>query len=123
MAAKTPVSDRSTAGFTDATVPSVFGGVNAVDASLITQGTHHGNAGGFKLRIFHFADIDDADTWTSGISGIIAVAWQPDEADTDKVGATLTTADSTTQPLGGVITFDAENANSTGWLWVLSAGS
>ena len=113
MAAKTPVADNTTSGFTEPG-KSVYGGVNAVAASLITNGTHHADRSGLKLRVFYFSDIDDTDTWTSNIDNIVAVAWQADQADTDKVGASVTTA------LTGVITFDAENANSVGWLWVLS---
>ena len=112
MAAKTPTMTRSTAGFTEPG-KSLYTGVNAVDADLITNGTHVADRNGFKLDVFYFSDIDDADTWASGIKSIQAVAWQADQADTDKVAATLTAAAT------GTITFDAENANSNGWLWVL----
>lgn len=109
MAAKTPVAVGGS-GY----VPpfNAFTGVNAVAAALITNGTIQGH-GGFKLEVYAFADIDDTDTWTSNIQNIAAVAWQADQADTDKVGASVTTQAT------GVVTFDVENANSTGWLWVL----
>ena len=114
MAPKTPVIDRTPAGFV---VPGkgVYGGVNAINGALLTNGKHHADRNGFQLDIFHFADIDDTDTWTSNIEGIIAVAWQADQVDADIVVATLTTADT------GVITFDAQNTDSVGWLWVLHA--
>lgn len=112
MAEKTPITAKTTAGYVDPG-KGVFGGVNAVDAALISNGTHFADRHGFQFSIFPFADIDDGDTWTSGIHGVIAVAWQADQADTDKVGATLTEAAT------GTITFDAENADSNGWLWVL----
>jgi len=115
MAAKTPLTTTSTAGYV---VPSqgIYGGVNAANAAMTTNGTHHASRQDLRLSIFYFTDIDDTDTWTSNIPGIVAVAWQANQADTDKVGATLTTAAT------GVITFDAQNANSAGWLWVLSRG-
>jgi len=115
MAAKTPVTTTTTAGYV---VPAlgVYGGVNAVNAALITNGTHTANRLGLKMGIYYFSDVDDTDTWTSNIPNIVAVAWQADQANTDKVGASLTTAAT------GVITFDCENANSNGWLWVLSQG-
>lgn len=113
MAAKTPVT-QGTAGYPGAN--GVFGGVNPISTALITVGALHASVDGMKFRRYYFADIDDTDTWTSNIQGIVAVAWQADQVDADIVAATLTTAAT------GVITFDAQNANSNGWLWVLSRG-
>jgi hypothetical protein len=113
MPPKTPLATKSTAGYV---VPElgIYGGVNPVATALTSVGQSHPNRSGLKMTTWYFTDIDDTDTWTSGIPGIVAVAWQANQADTDKVGASLTTAAT------GVVTFDAENANSAGWLWVLS---
>lgn len=115
MAAKTPAASAATSGFVEPN-HGLYGGVNAVDAALITNGTHQANRSGLRHRAFYFADIDNTDTWTSGLTTIVAVAWQPDQADTDLVGATLTTAAT------GVVTFAATNANSNGWLHVWTRG-
>ncbi len=115
MAAKTPVTDNTTSGHTVAGL-SVYGGVNAINAALLSNGTHKANRNGLQLSIFHFADVDDdgaADTWTSNIPNIAAVAWQADQADADQVAVTLTIA------LDGVVTFQGPNTNNVGWLWVL----
>jgi hypothetical protein len=71
------------------------------------------NRNGLQMSIFFFTDIDTTDTWTSGIPGIKAVAWQPADATDDVVSPVLTTVAT------GIITFIATNANSEGWLWVL----
>ncbi|GAG32180.1 unnamed protein product [marine sediment metagenome] len=113
MPAKTPVMDNTTAGYTVPMIPSVRGGVNAVNADLITNGTHKANGNDLKWQNYYFSDIDDTDTWTSNIPNIFAVAWQGDQVDTDRVAATVTTAAT------GIVTFGAENANSKGWLWVM----
>jgi hypothetical protein len=119
MPAKTPVTTRSTAGYV---IPEqgVYGGVNAVSASLITNGTLHSNDKDLKLKKYFFSDIDTGDTWASGIQGAVACAWQTDQADADLGGVSITTVKSTATPFGAIFTFDVENANSVGWLWVLS---
>lgn len=121
MAAKTPVTTRSTAGYVDPGL-GVYGGVATGTNNLVSDVDEHlVNRNGLKLSIFYFGpsasanDIDDGDTWTSNIPGIKAVAWQGADIADDCVAATLTTAAT------GVITFAAENANSEGWLWVLHA--
>jgi hypothetical protein len=112
-AAKTPVMDNTTSGFTVPNLPSVWGGVNAINADLISNGTHKSNANDLKFEIYYFSDIDDTDWWTSNIPNLFAVAWQADQVNADIVAATITTQAT------GVVTFDAQNANSNGWLWVL----
>jgi hypothetical protein len=121
MAAKTPVMTRSTAGHVEPGL-GVYGGVCAVTDNILSDTAEHlANRNGLKLSIFYFGpsasanDIDNGDTWTSNIQGIKAVAWQGADAADDCCAATLTTAAT------GVITFQAENANSEGWLWVLHA--
>lgn len=111
MPPKTPTLTSSTTGYTRPG-HTVFTGVNPVTTALKSVGAD-AKQQGMALEVYYFADVDDTDTWASGIQNIRAVAWQADQADTDKVGATIT-AQAT-----GTITFDAENANSTGWLWVL----
>jgi len=122
MASKSPTI---TPAANSTTVPalSVWGGVNAVAAALKTNGTHFANRSGFKLGIWYFADVDDTDVWDNSSTikppkHLVAVAWQADQADTDKVGASITAAESGTT--SATVTFDAENANSVGWLWTLS---
>lgn len=119
MPAKTPVVSPATAGYV---VPGlgVYGGVNTSTANLLTgTAEHHANRNGLQLSIFYFGpsasgfDIDDTDTWTSGIKGIVAVAWQGSDPDDDAVVPFLSTAAT------GVVTFQSESANSEGWLWVL----
>lgn len=120
MPAKTPVVDNTTAGYV---VPgkSVYGGVSTTTNNLLSDvDTHIADRQGLKLSIFYFGpsnsanDIDTGDTWTSNISNIVALAWQPADATDDKVSPSLTTQAT------GVVTFTAENAtNNEGWLWVL----
>jgi len=119
LPAKTPVIDNTIAGFVDPG-KGVYGGVNTSTANLLT-GTdeHHANRLGLKMSIFYFGpsagafDIDDEDTWTSNIPGIVAVAWQGADPDDDAVVPFLSTAAT------GVITFQSESDHSEGWLWVL----
>ena len=113
MAAETPELARDTSGYTDPSVPTVWGGVNAGGASLITNGTHFPNAGAFKLDIYFFDAIDNGSTWASGIQGIVALAVQGDDIDTDRVSATLTTAAT------GAIEFGSENGSTPCWLLVI----
>ena len=109
MPAKTPVA-RGTSGFP---AEGVYAGTVAAASARLTNATFFPNRNGMLLDIFYFADIDDTDTWSSGIPNIAAVAWQPDTATGDLIGATVTTQAT------GVVTFSATNANSNGWLWVL----
>jgi hypothetical protein len=68
---------------------------------------------GMSLEVYYFDDVDDTDTWTSGIPNIAAVAWQADQDTVDDVGARLITQAT------GVVRFDASSADNQGWLWVL----
>lgn len=116
MAAKTPVTDPSATGYVDPHRGVVTGSVGVAD-SLLLNGSGVANAEGMKFQRFTFTDIDDGDTWASGIPQIRAVAWQPNLANTHKVGVVCTDV------VTGTVTFEAQNANSVGWLWVLSGGS
>jgi len=125
MAAKTPTTTKTTAGYVDPALGLYGCGPNTktYSSSVIATATNNlktdvkdliSNRNGLKLSIFFFSDIDAAgDTWTSGLPNIKACAWQPADATDDKVSA-VCTAKST-----GTITFVAQNANSEGWLWVL----
>ena len=113
MAAKTPVTTKTTSGYVEPAA-GIFGGVNPITTTLLLVGKSYAQRADLKEGIYFFSDIDDGDTWTSNIPGIVAVAWQADQADDDLIGATLTTAAT------GVITFQGETTNATGWLWVKS---
>jgi hypothetical protein len=115
MAAKTPLTTRGTAGYVEPYL-GVYGGVCAL-ADNIKSGTaeHLANRNGLKLSIWFFTDVDNADTWTSGIKGVKACAWQGADPDDDGGAVSLVTAAT------GEIGFAMQNADSEGWLWVLSA--
>lgn len=114
MAAKTPATGPATSGFVDPH-RGVFTG--AVDGTSMLSNGAIANGEGMRLQRFFFQDIDSGDTWDSGIPQIRAVAWQPDVVGDDVVTVTLSNVST------GRIGFIATNANSTGWLWVLSGGS
>ena len=111
MAAITPTAE-GTSGHVPAKT-SVFGGIQTITDNLLTVGTAR-NRLDKTLSVYHFSDVDStAGTWTSGISNIIAVAWQGEDHGDDAACATLTTQAT------GVVTIRAETDNSAGWLWVL----
>ena len=119
MAVKSPVTTTTTAGYVDPN-RTVYGGVNAIAADLISNGTHYPGVAGMRFTRWYFSDMDDTDTWGPTSTPAppprpVAVAWQPDQADTDICAVTITTAGE-----APVITIDCENANSKGWVWVLS---
>ena len=120
MGAITPVTDKSTAGFVDPG-NGLYGGVNAINASLSTEGTNFLNRNGLQLSIFHFVGVSDTNTWdgTSTIApprNIQAVAWQGDDDTDDRSGVTLTTTGAgQTDP---VVTW-SQGSGGDGWLWVL----
>lgn len=97
MAAKTPVS-AGTAGYVDK-VRGVYTGVRASAEAILSVGTNNNNRLRFRQLIFYFSDIDDGDTWASGIANIKAVFWSGDAEGGDAVNAVLTNAD-------GTITFE-----------------
>ena len=117
MAAKTPVLTRSTTGYTDPGRSFRAGAGNSGSDLTSVSGNHNAGREGTRLQIFYFDDIDATDTWVSGIKDIRAVAWQAQDAVSDAVGVALLTQST------GTISLQAENANSSGWLWVLSGGA
>jgi len=68
-----------------------------------------------SFEVHYFADIDDGDTWTSGIDSLVAVAWQDEDPTSDTASAVITTQAT------GVVTFKAGAANGSGWLWLFRA--
>ncbi len=114
MSAITPVTDTTTAGYV---IPNlgVYGGEAATSESILTEGKRFHNRNNMKLRIYYFSSIGDGDTWTSGIKGIIACAFQADNDLNWQIVASPTVAAT------GVVTFQTNGAARKGWLWVLSA--
>lgn len=75
-----------------------------------------GQDNGLTSRRYAFitANIDDTDTFTTGITNIRHVAWEPVDA-TDLVALSYTAA--------GVITFATTGANHNGHLWIFSGAA
>lgn len=109
MAAITPAVEGETGYCLPHTVftGQVTGGTDQSSTSVI-----QGRAG-MILEVYRFPTIEDGDTWESEIINIHAVAWQPDDLDSDFGNAGLTDADT------GQVTFDAPVGGIQGWLWVL----
>ena len=116
MAAVTPVTDNTTAGFVDPD-KGVYGGVNTSTANLLSGvNQHNDDVKGLRFSRWYFSSVGNADDWTSNLPGVVAVAWQAADPDDDAGGVFLATA------LTGNIQFQMQNAASEGWLWVISAG-
>lgn len=116
MAAKTPATGPETTGYVDPH-RGVWTGESDSN-SMLSNGKIAPGREGMRLQIFFFdGNIDNLDTWTSGISNIRAVAWQPETGTTDHAAAFLFTQST------GAIGFVTENNGISGWLWVLSGGS
>jgi len=112
MAAITPVTTKSTAGYVDPK-KGLYGGVCAL-ADNIKSGTaeHLSNRQGLFTSIFFFSDVDNADTWTSGLPAVKACFWQGCDPDDDGGACSLLVAAT------GQIGFAMQNAASEGWLLV-----
>ncbi len=120
MASISPVTDRSVAGFVEPH-RGLYGGANAVNAAMITNGTSLLNRNYLQLSIYRFSALGDTDTWDSSSTlqppkGSLAVAWQPDQANTGIAAATIITLG--TRYTDASIQFERVTA-ATGWLWVL----
>ena len=110
MATKTA---QGTAGFVS---KGVYGGVATVTNTILTDVAEHlADRSGLKLSIWHLTAVADAETLTTGIDSIKAVAWQPDDCTDDDVRPTLTTQAT------GIVTFKAGGSRK-GWLWILHGG-
>ena len=113
MPAKTPLTTKTTAGYVDPKL-GVYGGVCALADNIKTDTAERlANRQGLFLSIFFFTDVDNADTWASGLPGVKACAWQGADPDDDGGAVSLLVAST------GQIGFAMQNANSEGWLWVL----
>ena len=115
MAAITPVASNGAGGVD--LQRGLFTGTIAVGDDLLTDGTAVNTRTNFVLEVRYFADVDDDDTWASGILGIQGVAVQIDEGRTvvDAFTANLETAN-------GLIRFKATDTSDNagkGWLWIL----
>lgn len=111
MAAKTPVA-AGTAGYVDK-VRGVYTGVRASTEALIAVGTVSNTRNRYRQMIFYFDNIDDGDTWASGIQNIKAVFWSGDAEAGDAVNAVLTNAD-------GTITFETTaTSDLNGWVLLM----
>lgn len=93
MAAKTPVA-AGTTGYVDK-IRGLYTGVRAAAEALLAVGTIDNNRTRYRQLLFYFSDIDDGDTWASGIQGIKGVFWSGDTANGDACNASLTNADGT----------------------------
>ena len=106
---RTPVA-AGTAGFVDVT----RGLPEASDAPAVTDVISTGytlssNRSRYITRLYFFNDIDDGDSWLSGITGIKFVMYAGDDADVDLGNATLTSA-------SGAITFQAATTAQQAWV-------
>ncbi len=108
----TPALTAATTGFV---VPGlgVYGGVNTSTANLLSGvNDHHANCLGLQISRYYFASAANTNVWTSGIRGIVAVAWQGADPDDDGGCPFLSSAST------GAIQFQMEGT-AEGWLWVL----
>jgi hypothetical protein len=108
LAAKTPVA-AGTAGYVDK-VRGVYTGVRGSTEALIAVGTVSNTRNRYRQMVFYFDNIDDGDTWASGIQNIKAVFWSGDAEAGDACNAVLTVAD-------GTITFETvATSDVNGWV-------
>jgi hypothetical protein len=107
MAAKTP-EVYPTAGAVDIT-RGLYTIQGASTVVTLTTGTLQDNRLKYIQEIYYFANIDDGDTWASGITGIMACFWQGDDVDVDAACASASAA--------GSVTFETAAASDiNGWL-------
>lgn len=122
MAVRTPTTIGNVGYVGD---DAVFGGVVAVTETFLANGTRYSREasatanrirrGDLALVIEYFDDVDEADTYASGLGAdLVAVAWQSNNPDeTNPLNVTITGAD-------GTVTWDGPSGNaSAGWLWCL----
>ncbi len=111
------VTDRTDGQYVDPKF-GVKGGVITLTQTYETNGVEVTNRNGARLTILTVNAVTDTDTLTTGIEGIISVAWQdtdPDQAGGAKVFLSTQAA--------GIVTFDVHGGTThEGWLWVLHGG-
>jgi hypothetical protein len=115
MAAKTPVTTKSTDGYVNPD-QGYYGSDSGitVTGNMIAAGDRKNDLKGLRHSVWFFSDIDTGDHWMSGIKGIRTVAWSPVDA-TDDVGGVCCAVVSS-----GRVNFIVTNADSQGWLHVWS---
>lgn len=109
MAAKTPDAYGSAATVGD---PNLM--IPLYDLASSVTPTQLVPALGLTHQCFHFADIDAADTWTSGIRGIVSFAWSNEGLG----GVACALSDAAT----GTVALSGSSSNRVGWLHVWSRG-
>ena len=117
MAAVTPTA-RGTLGHVG---KGIFGGDGTTTDNRKDAGTHFPDRSGMQLSIYHFTDIDNAETWTSGIMNAYSVAWQCEDAADDAVALVLlssATAQNARGRIGAEVGFQSQTSASGGWVWV-----
>lgn len=111
MAAKTPVA-AGTAGYVDK-IRGLYTGVRAAAEAILTVGSIDNNRTRFRQMVFYFSDIDDGDTWASGIQGIKACWWMGDTANGDACNVSLTNAD------GSILFETVATSDVNGWVLLM----
>ena len=84
-------------------------------AEKTTASVQAENGGSLNLKIVKFSDIDDADTWVSGMTGINAVWCNPTDDPTS--ASTVAVACSFS---GGTVTFNSAEESRAVTLFVLA---
>lgn len=110
MAAKTPVA-VGTNGFVRPE-REAYGGIITSTQGLLANGSKI-NLDLYSRQSFYFADIDNTDTWASGISGIVAIYVKSDDVDGTVAPAVFWDA-------AGACTFASSGNNWAGELLVFS---
>jgi hypothetical protein len=90
MAAKTPTVAGS-ANYIDAIRGLQIGPI-ATSEAYLANGSVSQDRNSFITELYYFSNIDDGDTWASGINGIKAAFWQGETAATDAVNVSVTDA-------------------------------
>jgi len=114
MPLKVPITNPSTSGYVDPH-RGFFDGAIATD--FLTDSSAALGLEGLRHQVFFFDNIDNTDTWISGIRQIRFVAWQGDRAATDLAFVALTNS------AFGILTFTTGGNDRRGWLHVFSGGS
>lgn len=110
MAAVTP-SSQATYGDPLTLLPCVLGGTapTAGTPAVLKRGGRT-----YKHRVFYFGDLNNADTWSSGMTNIVGLACARDEA----LAAEFFDARISGTP--ALVTFSTSGNSASGWLHVWS---
>ena len=108
MAAKTPTAAGS-ANYIDR-IRGLQVGPIATGEAYLANGTTSSERNSYITELYYFSDIDDGDTWASGIRGIKSAFWQGEDASTDAVNVSPTDA-------AGNLFFESNSIdNLSGWV-------